>query len=115
MDPIGLGFEAFDHYGRPRAMEAGKPVDASGTLVGSGDRDGPFADARDLLGRLSTSRRAAECFVSHSFEYWMGRKAAVSDGFALSRAATGYETAGGDYTALLKAFFSSDSFLTRKL
>ena len=41
IDPIGFGLENFDAIGRFRAQEAGKPVDASGTLPGGIQINGP--------------------------------------------------------------------------
>jgi hypothetical protein len=41
IDPIGFGLENFDAIGRFRAQEAGKPVDASGTLPGGISINGP--------------------------------------------------------------------------
>jgi hypothetical protein len=46
LDPIGLGMKAFDQVGRLRTTEVGRPVDASGALVDSGDQDGPFTRSR---------------------------------------------------------------------
>jgi len=41
IDPIGFGLENFDAIGRFRDKEAGKPVDASGTLPGNISINGP--------------------------------------------------------------------------
>ena len=40
MRALGLGLEAFDDTGRFRTMEKGKPVDATGEVVGTVDQDG---------------------------------------------------------------------------
>jgi hypothetical protein len=41
IDPIGFGLENFDAIGRFRSQEAGKPVDATGTLPGGVTINGP--------------------------------------------------------------------------
>jgi hypothetical protein len=43
IDPIGFGLENFDAIGRFRTQEAGKPVDATGTLPGGITINGPAA------------------------------------------------------------------------
>lgn len=48
IDPIGFGLENFDAIGRFRDKESGKPVDASGTLPGGIQINGP-AELRSAL------------------------------------------------------------------
>jgi hypothetical protein len=48
IDPIGFGLENFDAIGRFREKEAGKPVDASGTLPGGIEINGP-AELRNAI------------------------------------------------------------------
>ncbi len=48
IDPIGFGLENFDAIGRFREKEAGKPVDASGTLPGGIEINGP-AELRSAI------------------------------------------------------------------
>ncbi|NNE92119.1 MAG: DUF1588 domain-containing protein [Verrucomicrobiales bacterium] len=49
IDPIGFGLENFDATGRWRTTEAGKPVDASGELFGSGAEFSGPVELRNLL------------------------------------------------------------------
>jgi hypothetical protein len=113
MDPIGLAFEAYEPTGRYRSTDNGKPVDASGTLSGAGASDGPVKDAVDLMTRLAASPVVEQCFVRHSFRYWMGRSEAPWDGCALVDADRAYQQAGGDYVELLAGLLSSRSFVVR--
>jgi hypothetical protein len=53
IDPIGFGLENFDAIGRFRSQEAGKPVDASGTLPGGIDINGP-AELRGAIQKHHT-------------------------------------------------------------
>ncbi|MDX2053987.1 MAG: DUF1588 domain-containing protein [Polyangiaceae bacterium] len=112
MDPIGLGMEDFDHVGRFRTMEQGKPVNASGELKGTGMGDGTFNGAVQLGSRLAVSSVVEGCFVRHSFRYWMGHLEGEGDGCSLSAVLNKYQE-GGDYRAALVELFSSKSFLER--
>lgn len=68
IDPLGFGFENFDQIGNFRATENGVPVDASGTLVGT-DVDGPFANTRELVGKLGDSEQVRRCFAKNFFRF----------------------------------------------
>jgi hypothetical protein len=113
MDPLGLAFASFDHLGREREMEAGRPVDASGELTGTADQDGPFGDTSELLGKLAASQTVRQCFVVHAFEYFRSARRSEADGCALRQADDALQAANGDIIALIGQFFSSDDFLIR--
>jgi hypothetical protein len=112
MDPIGLGLEGFDHLGRTRDAEAGRPVDRSGLLTGT-DQDGPFDGLKGLAGKLVKSRTANRCFVHSSFEYWLGRTLDAGDECSVDYALDAFGRSGGDLVALLQALFASPSFQTK--
>lgn len=114
MDPIGFGFEGFDHLGRVRTMEGGKPVDDEGVLVGAGAQDGPFRGVAELARKLSESELVSQCFVRHGFSFWLGRQAEEADGCALERVAKTFSESGQDHAAMLASLFSSDVFLLRR-
>lgn len=113
MDHLGLAFESYDHVGRFRTTEVGKPIDASGTLADVG-ADGPFANAVELGQRLSRSPVVQQCFVRHVFRNLMGRQEVEGDGCALVGANDAYAAGGGDLVRLLASFFGSKSFLNRR-
>jgi hypothetical protein len=110
LDPVGLAFERYDHYGQFRATEAGRSIDASGRLSGT-DVDGPFADAVELSRKLAGSRQVARCFIRHGFRFFLGRDEDAFDACTLAAAERALE--GGDLVALVTALFTSPSFLTR--
>ncbi|MEM6956274.1 MAG: DUF1588 domain-containing protein [Myxococcota bacterium] len=113
MDPLGLPFEQFDHVGRFRTMEQGRPVETHGALDSSGtDTDGEVSDPIDLTQRLAESGVVRQCFVAHAFEYWIGEKPSGSVGCALADA-DGAFAEGQDLVGLVAAFFASDAFLLR--
>jgi hypothetical protein len=115
MDPLGLGLEDFDEVGRLRAMEKGKPVDASGVLDGSETGDGPFVGAAALGRRLAASPVVERCFVAQSFRYWMGRDESTSDGCSLAAGQQGFQKSeGGNFVETLVSLFESRAYQFRR-
>ena len=115
MNPVGLPFETYDHFGRWRALELGKPVDASGRIDLTGDKsmDADVRDAVDFVKKLADSRRVEQVFVRHVFRYFVGRNENLGDGPSLRAAHAAYRDSGGSFQALVTAILRSDSFLYR--
>jgi len=113
MDPLGLAFAAFDHVGRERDMEAGRAVDESGELTGTGDQDGPFDGVSDLMWKLAASETVRQCLVVHAYEYFRGARRGQADGCALQEADDALKAADGNLVALISEFFASDEFVIR--
>lgn len=113
MDPLGLGFEEFDHVGRPRTMDSGQPVDASGTIADSVSHDGAFKDGFDMMSKLAADGAVQDCFVRHNLRFFLGRNEADEDGCAVSEVTKAF-TSKGSYADLLTTLFTSDAFLNRK-
>jgi hypothetical protein len=113
IDPIGLGFEAYDALGRWRTTDAGKPVDDVGEIVGSRDLDGKFKGAIELAGRLSKSAAVRDCFASQVLDFAI---AAPTEDLACAVEALGvdFEKSGTDVKKLLLAVARSDAFRFRK-
>lgn len=116
MDPLGLPFEMFDHFGRFRAQEQGKPVDTSGEIVASGDPklDGKVSNALELIRKLADSERVQQVFVRHAFRYWLGRNETLDDAPTLQAAYKAYQESHGSMNDLITALLTSDSFLYRR-
>jgi hypothetical protein len=115
MDPLGLPFEMYDHFGRYRETELDQPVVTSGQLEGTGDAklDGPVKNAVDLIERLAASERVEQVFVRHVFRYFIGRHETLADGPTLVQAHRAYAESGGSLQALLASLLSSPAFLER--
>jgi len=139
MNPLGLAFEQYDHFGRYRTSETvedpSKPpipgrnpkldppiaakhevaLDTTGALDFTSDPtiDGPVANVHELLHRLAASTRVRQVFVRHAFRYWMGRPENIGDATSLREADAAYVASGGSMKALIVALLSSDSFLYR--
>jgi hypothetical protein len=140
MDPLGLPFEQFDHFGRfrteemvvdPEATSAKKNVnkdgvprqtlrkpmalDTTGEVSGSIDPslNGPVKDPFELIRRLAASEHVEQVFVRHAFRYFLGRNETLADGTALVAAHQAYRKNGGSMRALVTSLLSSDPFLLR--
>jgi len=115
MNPLGLPFEMYDHFGRYREEELGKPVDASGKIEGSGDPklEGEVDGALEMIHKLAKSDRVRQVFVRHAFRYFLGRNETLSDGPTLIAADRAYAESGGSFKELVTALLTSDSFLYR--
>ncbi|MEM7607086.1 MAG: DUF1588 domain-containing protein [Myxococcota bacterium] len=114
MDPLGLTFEGFDHYGLPRDEEAGRPVDTSGHIYSTGTSlDGPLADSRELVERLGGAEDVERCFVRHLFRFVNGRDETYGDSCTLNAAHEAYQSSGGSLRATLTSLMTSDTFLYR--
>ena len=115
-NPVGLPFEMFDHFGRWRTKELGKPADTTGAITNSGVRglDAEVPDAVAMLHRLADSPRVRQVFVRHAFRYFMGRNETLRDASTLRRADLAYVNSGGSMKSLIISLLTSDSFLYRK-
>jgi hypothetical protein len=78
MDPIGFGFEMMDALGRYREMEAGLPVDSTGSLAET-DVDGPFRGPAELSEKLLASADVRACVVRQLFRFMEGRDVMAAD------------------------------------
>ena len=127
MDPLGLPFESFDHFGWYRTEEVTdlnnggrgrlkQPADASGAIAFSGEAglDGPVADARELVTKLAGSERVRQSIIRHAFRFWMGRNEMLSDSPTLIAADKAYVGSDGSFNELVVSLLTSDSFLYRK-
>jgi hypothetical protein len=82
IDPLGFAFEHYDAVGAYRALDGGKPVDASGSLTADG-KDKAFEDAVDLMGFLARSQEVHDCMAQQWLRYALRRKEVAADGPSL--------------------------------
>jgi len=106
MDPLGLGMEEFDQYGRYRAMyDNGLPIDNSGDLDGI-----PFNGARALGDLLSKDERVSACLVKQMYRYASSRLDGAGEEGMLSRLNAAYADSGHKFQPLLLALVQSEGF-----
>ena len=128
MNPLGHPFEIYDDFGRYRTEEfldklpkvndkyPSKPVNATGALTGTGEKDldGEVKDALELIKKLADSDKVRQSMIRHVFRYYMGRNEMLSDSVTLVEADKAYLESGGSFKALVVSLLTSDSFLYRK-
>jgi len=115
MNPLGLPFERFDHFGRFRFEELSKPVDTRGAVLNSGvaELDGEVQTPFELIQKLASSVYVEQVFVRHVFRFFLGRNETLGDARTLQDAHQAYVDANGSLQALLISLLSSDSFVYR--
>ena len=115
MNPLGLPFEQYDHYGRLRFTELDKPVDTTSKLVNTGipGLDGPLKTPFQLIERLAAAEHCEQVFVRYVFRYFTGRNETLGDAKTLQDAHTAYQKSEGSMKALVVSLLTSDSFLYR--
>lgn len=143
MNPLGLTFEMYDHYGRYRTTEPvvdlqataankdkkGKPlgeifrsvpVAAHGRIdLISGDQptiktvSGDVDHGIALIHRLAKSEYVEQVFIRHAFRYWLARNENLGDGPSLQAAHRAYRASQGSMKALVIELLSSEAFLYR--
>ncbi|MFN3151545.1 DUF1588 domain-containing protein [Bremerella sp.] len=116
MNDLGLPFEMYDHFGRWRTEELGKPVNATGIVdhIKASDIEGEVNGGVNLLHKLAESGLARQVFVRHNFRFWMGRNETMHDAATLREVDRAYVESGGSMKAMIVSLLSSDSFLYRK-
>jgi hypothetical protein len=116
MDPLGLPFERYDHYGRIQRLDAGQPVDPSGAISRTRfpNIHGKFTDPVTMIDHLAASEKVEQVFVRHVFRFFMGRNETLGDANTLQDAHKAYLEAKGSFSALIISLLSSDSFLLRQ-
>jgi hypothetical protein len=115
IDPIGFGFENYDHLGRYRAEEGGIAIDASGEIIESEELDlnGSFVGALELADRLSKSPQVQTCLARQWYAYAVGRVPSKVDDCSLAQLRTAFAASDGDLRELLVAVTQTDGFRYR--
>lgn len=118
MDPLGLPFERYDHYGRFQRRDAGQPVDTHGMIdrTGVAGLDGTRVEGpTEMMEILARSPHVEQVFVRHAFRYLLGRNETLGDANTLQDAHAAYRESGGSLRELVVSLLSSDSFLYREI
>ena len=117
MNPLGLPFELYDHYGRFRFNELEKPVDTTSKIINTGISgvDGDIKSPFELIKRLAASTHCEQVFVRYVFRFFMGRNETLGDAKTLQEAHKAYTDNNGSMKALVVSLLSSDSFIYRTM
>jgi hypothetical protein len=109
IDNVGFGLENYDATGAYRAKENGKPVDATGELIGT-DVDGKFNGAIELSRKLVTSQDVEACLASHWFNFALGREKTELDSCTAETLSLNFAKSGGDLRQLMLTMVQTDAF-----
>jgi len=115
MNPLGLPFELYDHYGRFRFNELEKPVATTSKIFNTGipGMDGDIKNPFELIERLANSTHCEQVFTRYIFRFFMGRNETLGDARTLQEAHKAYVENDGSMKALVVSLLSSDSFIYR--
>lgn len=110
-DPIGLGLERFDAWGRYRTKYAsGGAVDDLGVMP-----DGtPFRGPGELGDLVAADPKFRACVARKAVTYALGRQLAAGDEPALERIGAAFTTSGLTVRGLLEAIVVDDVFRMRR-
>ena len=115
MNPLGLPFELYDHYGRLRFTELDKPVDTTSKVVNTGIAgvDGEVKSPFELIERLANSKHCEQIFTRYVFRFFLGRNETLGDAKTLQEAYKAYVHSDGSMKTMVVSLLSSDSFIYR--
>lgn len=115
IDPLGFGFENYDHLGRFRSEENGLTIDTSGEIVEVAENslEGPFSGPEEMADRLAESQTILSCLARKWFTFAMGRTHNEADRCSIDEAVEVAASDDGNLQELLIALTKSSSFRTR--
>lgn len=113
-DPLGFAFEHYDAVGAYRAMDGGKPVDATGTAITPQGATITFTNAVELVNKLADSDEVKWCATRNWFRYMLGRADSAEDlGSMESAYRAGAMTPGFSLRDMIFAAVRSTAFRQR--
>ena len=118
MDPLGVPFERYDHYGRYQRLDVGQQVDVTGRIdrTGIAGLDGiQIGGPTEMMEILARSQHVEQVFTRYAFRYFMGRNETLGDANTLQDAHQAYRESKGSFQALVVSLLASDSFLYREI
>lgn len=112
INPLGFAMEQYDPLGRWQTMDAGKPVDATGSFNFVQGKQS-FNGGVELAKLIASSDEAHRCYVSHLLEYGYGRVPKLQDNAEIKRLAEGSRDGMYSIKELIVELTTSDAFRFR--
>lgn len=115
IDPLGFGFENYDHLGRFRTHENDIPVDVSGEIVEMEEEalEGPFDGPAEMARRIAESETALSCLARKWFAFAMGRNHNEGDRCSIEESVSEAAVMDGNVQELLVSLAKSPAFRFR--
>ncbi len=119
IDPIGFGFESFDEVGAFRELDAGKPIDTSGSigyLEGWEDAESSasFTSLPELGAILAETTQVRRCFAEQALRFASGQLTTEADAPAVQALIEQLADADDDPRALWLGLARLPSFTQRR-
>jgi hypothetical protein len=114
LDPIGFAFENYDAIGAFRAMENGKPVDASGTVT-LGSSTLTFNNGVEFVKQLAKLPEVSACVAKQYLRYALRRKEVATEDPSIKVLDETFKTSGYDLRELLVSLTKTRAFTHRAL
>lgn len=113
INPVGFAFENYSSTGAYRTTELGRPVDASGALMGSEFESETVVGAVELSAQLARSEVAHACAANHWVSYMLGRRLEPvgHDACYAERIQRAFFESGGDMRALMVTLITQSEFV----
>jgi hypothetical protein len=113
IDPVGVGFAAFDATGRFDASAKLSDYPVAPALPDAADPS--FSSIAALGQKLRAMPEVAECLAERVFLYTAGRDPAAEDGCALSSAVGAFDAQKQGFSALVQGIVESEGFRLRRV
>jgi len=97
-----------------RTTENGRPIDASGELLGIAGAEGTFDGAVELVNLLARSERIRECAATQWFRFAVGRHEAPADDCVLGEVRARFAEGKHRIRDLVLAVATSPAFMFRQ-
>lgn len=115
IDGMGFVFENYDERGVFRDVDNTLPVDATGTITGTGDVDGEVDGAIELSERLAESGHVQRCATQRWFRFANGRAPEDADACHVDSLERRFVRSGGDIRELLVSMVRRPEFRLRPM
>jgi len=112
IDPLGFAFEHYDAIGGWRALDGGKPVDASG-MIELGGQTRTFDGAMELSALLAQAPEVKECMARQWLRFALRRHEGAGDTASVLSALDAFAKSGYDLRELMVALTRTRAFTHR--
>lgn len=113
INPMGYAFENFDGLGRPRTMDADKPVDTTSSYPFVEGSMTKFTGAPELMPLIAESPEAHLCLAKNFLSYALSRDIVESDMPVMEQLQAVSMSEAGSIKGILRELVKSPAFLSR--